>query len=170
MKPEDRQLIQEYILKTYEQFLDRVAATRKIPKDQLRKIAEGRIYTGRQAIDVGLVDRLGSLKDAVDAVRDMADIPPSAEIKLVHYPRAASIGELAESFFGMSAMMQTLTEAQTPAGRVSFDSQLRYFAREPRPLCWMATPDLHAAYWPLDSAQREIDLLDLLEGRPALRR
>lgn len=165
IKPEDRQLIQDYILKTYEQFLDRVAATRKIPKDQLRKIAEGRIYTGRQAIDVGLVDRLGSLKDAVGAVREMADIPPSAEIKLVHYPRAASIGELAESFFGMSAAIQTLTEAQVPAGRVSFDSQLRYFARRPRPLCWMAVPDLHAACWPLDAAPQEIDLLDLLEGR-----
>ncbi len=84
LKPEDRKVIQDYILKTYEQFLDRVAATRKIPKDQLRKIAEGRVYTGRQAVDVGLVDRLGALMDAVDAVRDMADIPPSAEIKLVH--------------------------------------------------------------------------------------
>jgi len=166
MRPEDRQLIQEYILKTYEQFLDRVAATRKIPKDQLRKIAEGRIYTGRQAVDVGLVDRLGSLKDAVEAVREMADIPPSAEIRLVHYPRAASIGELAESFFGMSAAMQVLTEAQAPAGRVSFDSQLRYFAREPKPLCWMAMPDLHAVCSPPIAAPREIDLLDVLEGRP----
>ena len=164
MRPEDRELIQQHILKTYEQFLDRVAAGRKIPKDQLRKIAEGRIYTGRQALDIGLVDRLGSLKDAVDAVRDMADIPPSAEIKLVHYPRAASIGELAESLFGMSAMSQVMMNADAPAPVISFDSQLRYFAREPKPLCWMAVPELQTLCAPGRSSPAMTNVLDLLNG------
>jgi protease-4 len=166
-RPEDRELLQRHILKVYEQFLDRVAAGRKIPKDQLRKIAEGRIYTGRQAVGVGLVDRLGSLQDAVDAVRDLANIPPSAEIKLVHYPRAASIGDLAESVFGMSAMMQAAAWAQSPAPPFSFDSQLRFFAREPKPLCWMAMPDLHALAWPSASHQPALDLMELINGSAA---
>jgi protease IV len=164
LRPEDRELLQSHILKTYEQFLDRVAATRKIPKDQLRKIAEGRIYTGRQAMDVGLVDRLGSLKDAVDAVRDLADIPPSAEIKLVHYPRAASIGELAESFFGMSTLSQAMMSADAPAPVISFDSQLRYFARQPKPLCWMAVPEMQGLWAPSAPQPASINLLDLLNG------
>ncbi|HVP12330.1 MAG TPA: signal peptide peptidase SppA, partial [Phycisphaerae bacterium] len=169
LRPEDRELIQKYILKTYEQFLDRVAATRKIPKDQLRKLAEGRIYTGRQAMDIGLVDRIGSLKDAVEAVRDMADIPPSAEVKLVHYPRAASIGELAESLFGMSTMTQAMMGADAPAPAISFDSQLRYFAREPKPLCWMAVPEIQPA-WGFDRPRpATLDVLDLLNGNAAPR-
>ncbi len=69
---------------------------------------------------------------------------------------------MAESFFGVSAMVQTLNEAQSSVGRVSFDSQLRYFSRELRPLCWMAMPDLHATCWPLKAAPDEMDLLELL--------
>ncbi|MFH1418709.1 MAG: signal peptide peptidase SppA [Planctomycetota bacterium] len=162
LKPEDRALLQKYILSVYEQFLDRVAAGRKIPKDELRKLAQGRIYTGRQALEIGLVDRLGTLKDAVDAVREMADIPASAEIKLVHYPRPASLGELAESFFGMSALVQVLEQANAPAPEISFDNQVRFFARSPKPLCWMAMPNPHAAFSADGLLQGSPDLFDLL--------
>jgi protease-4 len=168
--PEDRAFIQKHILDFYEIFLDRVAVTRKMAKDEVRKIAEGRIYTGRQALKIGLVDRLGGLNDAIAAVREMADIPPSAEVKLVHYPKPASIGELVESLAGfslgmgaagatptgqtapmtpaleMTRIMQLLAQAQaqSPAPCVSFDEQLRYFARSPvQPLCWMAIPEVH---------------------------
>lgn len=143
LKPEDRKLIQEYILKTYDQFLDRVAEGRKIPKKEVRKIAGGRIYTGRQALDIGLVDRLGGLKDAIAAVREMANIPPSAEIKLVHYPRPSSLFELAENFIGLSTMMNMAALAQMPAPSITFDKQLRFFARQPKPLCWMAMPSFN---------------------------
>jgi len=171
MKPEDRELIVKMILTTYEQFLDRVAAGRKMPKDEVRKIAEGRIYTGRQAKEIGLVDRIGTLKDAVDAARDMANIPPSAEIKLVHYPRAASWGELAESLFGASAAANLMAQAQSPASNITFDSQVRYFGQAPKPLCWMAMPDFWGPTWGTPPVQPSIDLLDLLRGdprRPAL--
>jgi protease-4 len=161
MKPEDRECIQEHILHTYEQFLDRVADGRKMPKDEVRKIAAGRVYTGRDALELGLVDRLGTLSDAVDAVRDMADIPPSAEIKLVHYPRAASIGELVESFAGMSSVSQVLTQASLPAARVSFDSQVQYFGATQRPLCWMAVPDFYSQSGPMHLGLLTPDALQL---------
>ncbi|MFQ5411310.1 MAG: signal peptide peptidase SppA [Phycisphaerae bacterium] len=142
MTPQDRKLIQDFILRTYDQFLDRVASGRKMPKKEVRKIAGGRIYTGRRALELGLVDRLGGLNDAVAAVREIANIPASAEIKLVHYPRPSSLGELAESLFGLSALMNAATLAQTPAMPLSFDQQLRFFAREINPLCWMAIPNV----------------------------
>ncbi len=162
LKPEDRDLIQKYILSTYEQFLDRVAEGRKIPKDELRKLAQGRVYTGRQALENGLVDRLGTLKDAVDAVRDMADIPASAEVKLVHYPRPASLGQLAESLFGMSTLVQVLDQANLPSPDISFDHQVRFFSRTPKPLCWMAMPNPHAAFSAGGLLQDSPDLIDLL--------
>ena len=142
MLPEDRDYLQKFILDFYEIFLDRVATGRKMPKNEVRKLAEGRIYTGRQALELGLVDRLGGLKDAIAAVREIANIPTSAEIKLVHYPRPSTFGELVESFAGMSAMTEIITQAQTPAVIVDFDQQLRFFAKSPRPMCWMAIPEL----------------------------
>ncbi|MBX3396821.1 MAG: signal peptide peptidase SppA [Phycisphaerae bacterium] len=148
MSPEDKELFKTYILDTYEQFLDRVAEGRKMPKKELRKLAGGRIYTGRRAQQIGLVDRLGGLDDAIAAVRNMADIPASAEIKLVHYPRPSSLGELAESFFGVTALLETAKLAQTPAQTVSFDQQLSIFGGQPKALCWMAVPDLNALVTP----------------------
>ncbi|MBN2562200.1 MAG: signal peptide peptidase SppA [Phycisphaerae bacterium] len=169
MRPEDRDFIQKLILDFYEIFLDRVAATRKMPKDEVRKIAEGRIYTGRQALEIGLIDRLGGLKDAIAAVRDMADIPASAEIKLVHYPRPASIGELVESFAGLSTSIEMMAQAQMPAPPVTFDSQLRFFAQSPKPLCWMALPDANLLLDPMGARQPILDLLGLpTPQRPAL--
>lgn len=142
MTNEDKELLKTYILDTYEQFLDRVAEGRRMPKNEIRKLAGGRIYTGRTALDIGLVDRLGGLNDAIAAVRDMADIPKSAEIKLVHYPRPSSLGELAESLFGVTALLETAKLAQMPAAAITFDQQLSLFAGRPMPLCWMGMSEL----------------------------
>ncbi len=150
MPTEDKALIQEFILDTYEQFLDRVAAGRKMPKKEIRKLAGGRIYTGLRAKEIGLVDRIGGLNDAIAAVREMADIPASAEIKLVHYPRPSSLGELAESFFGVTSLLQAAQMAQTPAPTVSFEQQLQFFASRPTALCWMAMPELNTGFSPMN--------------------
>jgi protease-4 len=160
MKPEDREFLQKHILDFYEIFLDRVASGRKMSKNEVRKLAEGRVYTGRQAQKIGLVDRLGGVREAVAAVREMADIPKSAEIKLVHYPRPSSLGEFIEGLSGMTTMMEMATKAQMPAPRITFDSQVRYFAKQTAPLCWMATPDFTCPPNPLDLQGNIPGLLD----------
>lgn len=145
---EDKTVFQNFILDTYEQFLDRVAAGRKIPKEEIRKLAGGRIYSGLTAKKIGLVDRIGGLNDAIAAVKEMADIPASAEIKLVHYPRPSSLGELAESFFGVTSLMNAAQMAQTPVVGIPFEQQLRFFASQPSALCWMAMPELNTWFTP----------------------
>lgn len=167
MSVEDKALLKTYILDTYEQFLDRVAAGRKMPKNEIRKLAGGRIYTGRTALSIGLVDRLGGLNDAIAAVRDMADIPSSAEIKLVHYPRPSSLGELAESLFGVSALLETAKLAQTPASAISFEQQLSIFAGRPNALCWMGIPELSHWTSPWGVTPMTGSPIDLLAPAPA---
>ncbi|RIK68787.1 MAG: signal peptide peptidase SppA [Planctomycetota bacterium] len=156
--PEDRDFLQKYLLDFYEIFLDRVAAGRKMPKDEVRKIAEGRIYTGRQALEIGLVDRLGGLNDAIAAAREMANIPASAEIKLVDYPRPANFGEFIESLAGLGAMAEVVSRAQSPAPVITFDSQLRFFGQGFSPLCWMAVPDADLLYGPAAARLGTLDL------------
>jgi protease-4 len=65
MTEDEKALIQSLVDDTYDQFLDVVAKDRRISKDDLRKIADGRLFTGRQARKLGLVDELGDLSYAV---------------------------------------------------------------------------------------------------------
>ncbi|MCH7924270.1 MAG: signal peptide peptidase SppA [Planctomycetes bacterium] len=174
LEKKDRDFIQDYINDFYTVFIDRVATTRKIPASEVRKIAEGRIYTGRQALEVGLVDELGGIAEAIEAARRMANIPPSAELKIVHYPRAASFGEIFESFssVGLGQVMQMFSQGVTAAPTVTFDQQLLIMSQRIQPLCWMAVPDFYGpqALWrnplagPVGVAQPQFSIEALLKG------
>jgi len=167
MEKEDRQFFQDLVDDFYTVFVDRVALTRRLPAEEVRKIAEGRIYTGRQALSVGLIDELGGMAEAIEAARGMANIPPSAELKIVHYPRPGSLGEVFESLTTVSApqvssslpdapamqLLATLQQALQPAPMVSFDRQLMHFATGLKPLCWMAVPDFYTPVLPAASPE-----------------
>ena len=64
MNPEDKALLQGVVSDVYEQFLEIVSTERELPLDSLRPIADGRIFTGRQALAYGLVDTLGTFEEA----------------------------------------------------------------------------------------------------------
>ncbi|MEK6797487.1 MAG: signal peptide peptidase SppA [Planctomycetota bacterium] len=144
LSKENRAFIQDYINNFYGIFVERVAVTRRIPVERVREIAEGRIYTGRQAKDIGLVDELGGLEDAIRSARQLAEIPPSAEVRMVHYPRPSSLGEIFESLgaMGVPAGVNALLRLASAAPVMSFDQQLLTFSARLEPLCWMAMPDL----------------------------
>lgn len=70
----------------YDAFLTRVAEGRSMTKDDVRKIAEGRVWTGRMARDIGLVDELGGLDTALDLARAEAGIAPEGDFRVQQYP------------------------------------------------------------------------------------
>ena len=140
---EEVDLLQSYIDDFYDIFIDRVATTRQRPASEIREIAEGRIWSGRDAIEIGLVDELGGLHEAIEAAREYANIPASAELKILHYPRVGSLGELLDSFSPLASA--DAVEAYLKAGGVtdlSVQQQLSLFTDRIQPLCWMATPTL----------------------------
>ena len=67
--PKERKIIQDIIDKTYDQFLTDVANSRKIKKEKLRKIADGRVFPGRESIKLGLADQEGSLTDSLEYIK-----------------------------------------------------------------------------------------------------
>ncbi len=67
-------LMQAYINQGYELFTGRVAQGRKISQDSVKAVAEGRVWTGEQAMKIGLVDKLGNLNDAIAAAAKAAQI------------------------------------------------------------------------------------------------
>jgi protease-4 len=93
MKPEERQLLEAVIKNVHQQFIEVVIKGRRLSREQVEKIADGRIFTGEQARDLGLVDELGSFEDAVELTKRMVGL--SGEVKLI-YPekKRLSIWEL----------------------------------------------------------------------------
>jgi protease-4 len=71
----ERAYFQGLIDNMYNQFVSAVAAGRKMKDDSVRKLADGRVYTGQEAKQNGLVDELGTLQDAIAAAAKMAGIP-----------------------------------------------------------------------------------------------
>lgn len=65
LRPEERQVFQALVDDVYQQFVEAVAQGRNLPVGEVRQAADGRIYTGRQAKDLRLVDELGSFQDAI---------------------------------------------------------------------------------------------------------
>lgn len=65
MTPQERQLVQGIIDNVQEQFVQAVSASRTLPVEKVRKLADGRIYSGEQALTAGLIDQFGNFNDAV---------------------------------------------------------------------------------------------------------
>ncbi len=74
MSPQAQQLIQLSVNNIYQQFLDLVASGRDSTASQVNEIAQGRVWTGRKAKELGLVDELGNLDDAIAAAATLAEL------------------------------------------------------------------------------------------------
>ncbi len=92
---EERELIKDEMLWTYDQFLTKVAEGRKISKEDVDKIGKGRVWTGSQAKELGLVDEIGGLSTAIELAKDLAGIPAGDQVRLVVEPKKKA------SFFDM---------------------------------------------------------------------
>ncbi len=72
--PEDIKMLQSVIDDTYDQFVNVVAEGRNLEVDYVRELADGSVFTGRQAKEKGLVDKLGTLEDAIAKAGEMANL------------------------------------------------------------------------------------------------
>lgn len=103
-KPAERKVIQQYMHRTYKQFIARVAQGRKLPAAQVEKVAQGRIWSGQAALGHKLVDRLGGLLDAVADAKKLGHLAPDA--KTAVYPRPKTwIEKLQEGLGGGDAQV-----------------------------------------------------------------
>ncbi|ABL00156.1 signal peptide peptidase SppA [Pelobacter propionicus] len=82
LSEDDRAMLQSVIDSTHEQFVRAVASGRKLPVQQVRRIADGRILSGEQALALKLVDRLGTLQDAIEEAGRLSGIEGEPEVVL----------------------------------------------------------------------------------------
>ncbi len=80
MTPEDKAYFQQFVNDAYEQFVAVVAEARQMTREDVLKLADGRVFTGKQAFESGLVDVLGTYEDAVDLIAEMTRISGEPQI------------------------------------------------------------------------------------------
>jgi protease-4 len=102
-----RDVISRMMADVYDDFLEKASAGRDMEKSRIAELAKGRVWTGRQAEELGLVDQLGGLQDAIDLACVMGGIDLS-EAPIMEYPEAPSFMEALEDAFGNMAMAGTL--------------------------------------------------------------
>ena len=109
--------VNEAVTQVYDSFIERVAEGRGMTVEAVDEVARGRVWTGQDAMDIGLVDGMGNLQDAVKMAAEMAGISDPA---LVELPEAVDpFEQFIEDFMGVSAMAQVAQAAGLPHDAVS---------------------------------------------------
>ena len=139
MSDAEKAAMQKMMDETYEAFVAKAALGRKMDATKLEKLARGRVYTGRQAKALGLVDELGTLDDAIASARTLANIDASVETELKILPEPPSFfdsllgpfgGSDRDAFAPKGAVALALPDAvRLPLQRLG--QVLTLFSREP---------------------------------------
>jgi protease-4 len=92
--PAQRESIQKSLRDIYANFIQGVAASRKMSVDAVDKIGKGRVWTGAQAKDLGLVDELGGMDRAITVAKQLARIRAGAAVQVVQFPEEKTFFQL----------------------------------------------------------------------------
>jgi protease IV len=96
---EERGKMMESMQAFYDQFVEKVAEARHTTPEKIDQVAQGRVWTGRQAKQVGLVDQMGGLMDAIGIAKQRAHIAADEEVEIAVYPPRRSLYDvLTEQF------------------------------------------------------------------------
>ncbi len=118
---------QDQLQAFYDQFVEKVAETRHMTPEKVDSLGQGRVWTGQQAKQLGLVDEVGGLERAIEIAKQRANIPASSDVELVMYPPRRTLYDLFLSQLGANS------RAGLPLAALAGTSRTR-------PLTWLAAP------------------------------
>jgi len=87
--PAQEQLVNDWLKRGYDRFLDLVSEGRDMTVEEVHEVARGRVWTGVDAKDKGLVDELGGLMVAINKAKELAKIEPDSDVRIIQYPSAS---------------------------------------------------------------------------------
>jgi len=106
-----RQVLRKDVEGVYEQFVARVAEGRGLEPDAVKKVGGGRVWTGAQALEIGLVDELGGLYEAAVAAKRAVGIAADAPVSLKSFPAQKTLAQqIGEMLFGARAQSSAALE------------------------------------------------------------
>jgi protease-4 len=106
--PEERKRVAETMQATYDTFVEKAAQGRNTTPEKIDEVGQGRVWTGRQAKQIGLIDELGGLDRALSIAKQRAKIAQDQDVELVIYPPKKSFYDIFKSPFGNSDRAATL--------------------------------------------------------------
>lgn len=118
MTPEERKIIQELVDDIYNQFVDVIVKERKLPRAKVRAIADGRVFSGRKAKELGLVDHLGDMGYAAKLATELAGKTGKYDLIYPRKKRASIFDYLLES--AANQLGDSLKEKMEPFSGVSY--------------------------------------------------
>ena len=130
--PEERARLEEQMQATYDAFVEKAAAGRNTTPERIDAIGQGRVWTGHQPKQLGLVDELGGLDRALALAKQRAKIAQDAEVELVIYPPKKTFFELVSEPFGRTegaATLGALLGLRNPEALQTLTAPLRVFRR-----------------------------------------
>jgi protease IV len=92
--PDERKRLGELMQATYDTFVEKAASGRNSTPERIDAVAQGRVWTGKQAKEIGLVDELGGLDRALEIAKERAKIAAGTEVELVVFPPKKSLLEV----------------------------------------------------------------------------
>lgn len=104
LRPEQEAILQSNVNETYDDFIGVVAAGRGMDPEAVHAVAQGRVWTGLQALDHGLIDEIGGLRAALVAARAEAGIGPQSSMAIREYPPRRSLFDELSSLFTTVAL------------------------------------------------------------------
>lgn len=165
---QQRHVIRKSMQQVYQQFQDRVMTGRKGQINDFDAVAQGRVFTGRQALANGMVDQLGGLNDAILAMAQKLNLD-EGQYGLVHLPAPPSLPEILEKVFGvqasgrrgLSGMMMASHGSANPATQA-----MPWMAMARHPQLAIARAALGPRRW--SSIERVLMGITLLQREPTL--
>lgn len=114
----ERQIVQNNLREFYRIFLERVSENRKLDFATVEQVAQGRVYTGKQALDIRLVDQIGGLSEAIALTRSMAKIS-TQDVEIEHLPGMGNlITQLPENLASAQLQPALLPQLKASVERV----------------------------------------------------
>ncbi|KAG0468123.1 hypothetical protein HPP92_017451 [Vanilla planifolia] len=122
-RPDEAELFEKSANYAYQLFRDKAAFSRSMMIDEMEEIAQGRVWTGKEAVPRGLVDAIGGFSRAVAIAKQKANIPEHRQVKLVEICRPSPsfseiLSGLGASLFGLERTMKELLQDLTSYGDV----------------------------------------------------
>ena len=128
--PPQRARLQDHMQGFYENFVEKAAESRKTTPEKIDEVAQGRVWTGRQAREHGLVDALGGLDVAVRIAKERAHIPADEEVQLVVYPARRNLYQaLTDQFSGQMNVWGVLANGAEQRAVAALTAPARLFRR-----------------------------------------
>lgn len=114
MTDEGRERLQTEAEFFYGQFVDKVAAGRSMSREAVEVVGQGRVWTGKQAREVGLVDEIGGLVQAIEKAKVLAGMSTDAIVRITRYPQARPLWKMAFHLKPMGLQLSELFPELSP--------------------------------------------------------